>query len=515
MEEKIKLRNILGYASINFLGSGAQGLMSAWLLFFYTTVCGLNPVKAASIFGIARLIDAVGNPILGFLSDGLGQTKFGRRFGRRKPIIAIGILGIAIVFPLLWLSGKSFVYYFTVNMIYEICYTLIFVPGTTLPAEMTQNAAEKAKLIGGKQYCGTLAGFISGLLTAYIFAHYGKTSPTSFFYIGLTWGLINTIALLFFIFNVYERDPKTVVYEDAANSLLEVFKKLGIDLVSCMRNRAFRLHSTMWFLGSVYKQLAGGVLTFFAIYVLSLNTVNVSAVNSVSSGISLVAVFIYIIIAYKIGGPKTYKIGTIIIFVTLLGYVYLAFTGHNSMTLTLFTIFSIVNIVGKAAVDYVPTYQMGFIADIDEAITLKRREGIYNGINGLFGKLATSIESFVLGIGLSAFGFIATSAKAKHFPKQPASAITGISIVTIVFPIILLTIAWIAASRFKLTKETHKLLVDEVERIKAGGSMADVTPDAKAAVEALTGWKYEQCFGHNNVAYTNKSNNVNVKPSTI
>ncbi|AQR95790.1 MFS transporter [Clostridium saccharoperbutylacetonicum] len=504
MNEKIKLRNILGYSSINFLGSGAQGLMSAWLLLFYTTICGLNPIKAASIFTIARLIDAVGNPVLGFISDGFGQTKLGKKYGRRKPFIALGIVGIAIIFPCLWIAGQSFTYYFTVNMIYEIAYTLIFVPGTTLPAEMTQNAAEKAKLIGGKQYCGTLSGFISGLITAWIFSTYGKSSAQSYWYIGLSWGIITTIALIFFIFNVYERDPETAVYEDAAGSLGEVFKKLGVDLVSCMRLKAFRLHSTMWFLGSVYKQLQGGVLTFFALYVLTLDTVNVSAVNSVSSGVSLVAVFIYIILAYKFGGPKTFKLGIGIIFVTLLGYVYLVFTGHNSMTFTLFFIFTVVNIVGKAAVDYVPTYQMGFVADIDEALTLKRREGIYNGINGLFGKLAAAIETSILGIGLAAFGFVSSSAKDK-LVQQPPSAITGIAIVTIVFPIILLTITWFAASRYKLTKETHKLLVDEVNRIKAGGLMEDVTPEAKAAVEVLTGWQYEKCFGNNNVAYTNKS----------
>ncbi|BCZ46766.1 MFS transporter [Clostridium gelidum] len=506
MNEKIKLRNILGYSSINFLGSGAQGLMSAWLLLFYTTVCGLDVVKASSIFVIARIIDAVGNPLLGFISDSFGQTKLGRKFGRRKPFIALGIVGIAIIFPCLWIAGHSFVYYFAVNMIYEISYTLIFVPGTTLPAEMTQNAAEKAKLIGGKQYCGTLSGFISGLITAWIFTTYGNSSAQSFWYIGLSWGIITTLALLFFLFNVYERDPKTVVYEDAAGSVVEVFKKLGVDLVSCMRLKAFRLHSIMWFLGSIYKQLAGGVLTFFAMYVLSLTKVNVSAVNSVSSGISLVAIFIYIILAYKFGGPRTFKLGIGIILVSLLGYVYLVFAGHNSMTLTLFFIFTIVNIVGKAAVDYIPTYQMGFVADIDEALTLKRREGIYNGINGLFGKLAAAIESIVLGVGLSAFGFISSSAKDKVV-EQPASAITGISVVTIVFPIVLLTIAWIAASRYKLTKETHKLLVDEVNRIKAGGLMDDVTTEAKEAVEVLTGWKYEQCFGNNNVAYTNKTLN--------
>lgn len=31
--------------------------------------------------------------------------------------------------------------------------------------------------------------------------------------------------------------------------------------------------------------------------------------------------------------------------------------------------------------------------------------------------------------------------------------------------------------------------------------MKDVTPQAREVIEDLTGWKYEQCFGHNNVGY--------------
>ncbi len=501
MNEKLKIRNILGYASINFLGSGAQGLMSAWLMFFYTSVCGISPVKAGFIFGAVRLVDAVGNPILGFISDAVGQTRFGRKYGRRKPFIALGIIGIAFVFPSLWIAGKTFTYYLIVNFIYEISYTLIFVPGTTLPAEMTQNAAEKAKLIGGKQYCGTIAGVLTGALTGYIFTTYGKTTAKSFWYIGLTYGIITTIFLIFFILNVYERDPKDNIYEDAAGSFVEVFKKLGLDISSSMRNRAFRLHSVMWFLGSVFKQLAGGVFTYFAVFVMLVSTVTVAKINTASSIVSLVALFIYIIVAYKIGGPKTYKIGSAIVFLGSAGYLVLVFMGHSSITVTLFVIIAIVSLIGKTAVDYVPTYQMGFIADIDEAITGKRREGVYNGVNGLFGKVASAIEPLVLGGVLSVFGF--KSGKTVHV--QSHSAVIGICVVTIVVPVVLLLITWVAASSFKLTKETHKLLVDEVNRVKAGGSKADVTPEAKVAIEELTGWKYEQCFGNNNVGYKNKN----------
>lgn len=43
--------------------------------------------------------------------------------------------------------------------------------------------------------------------------------------------------------------------------------------------------------------------------------------------------------------------------------------------------------------------------------------------------------------------------------------------------------------------------MNEIKRVHDGGSMADVTPEARAVVEDLTGWKYEKCFGYNNVGY--------------
>ena len=56
-----------------------------------------------------------------------------------------------------------------------------------------------------------------------------------------------------------------------------------------------------------------------------------------------------------------------------------------------------------------------------------------------------------------------------------------------------------------MTKESHKLLVDEVNRVKAGGDRSAVTPEAKKAIEDLTGYAYENCFGNNNVGYHEKS----------
>lgn len=499
MNEKLKIRNILGYSSINFLGSGAAGMISAWLMYFYVTVCGIGAIQAGLIFTVARLIDAVGNPILGFISDNFGKTKLGMKFGRRKFFMLIGIIGIVILFPLLWTNGHTFVFYFIINFLYETCYTLIFVPGTTLPAEMTQNAAEKAKLIGGKSYCGNISSIIAAFIPAQFFIMFGKNAPKAFLYTGVTYGIIMALALIFFYCNVYERDPKTIVYEDSAGSIIEIFKKLGLDISSSMRNRSFRLHSVMWFLGSIFKQITGGVFTFFAIDVLLVSSVTVANINGVSAIVSCIALFGYIILAYRFGGPKAFMVGSAIVFVSLAGYLGMVIMGKSSLIVTLLVVFAIVNIAGKTSIDFVPTYQMGFIADIDEAITGKRREGVYNGVNSFFGKIAQAVESAVLGFALAACGF--KSGKNIKVSMQPHSAIVGICIIAIAVPFVLLLITWVAAARFKLTKESHKLLVDEVNRVQAGGSKDDVTPEAKGAIEELTGWRYEQCFGNNNVGY--------------
>ena len=60
--------------------------------------------------------------------------------------------------------------------------------------------------------------------------------------------------------------------------------------------------------------------------------------------------------------------------------------------------------------------------------------------------------------------------------------------------VIFAALALIFAITFKLNKRTHGILVDEIDRLKAGGSKADVTPETKAIVENLTGHKYEDVW---------------------
>jgi oligogalacturonide transporter len=103
---KIGLTNYLAYGSGDFLGAGTTALTAAWLLYFYTTFCGLTPIEATFIFAAARVLDAVVSPLMGFLTDNFGTTWLGKRFGRRKFFI---LLGIPCVFSysLMWVGVRA------------------------------------------------------------------------------------------------------------------------------------------------------------------------------------------------------------------------------------------------------------------------------------------------------------------------------------------------------------------------------------------------------------------------
>ena len=128
---KIGFFNYIAYGSGDFLGAGTTALTAAWLLYFYTTFCGLSPIEATFIFATARVADAVLSPLMGYLTDNFGNTWLGKRFGRRKFFI---LLGIPCVFSysFMWVGDMGYVYYLLTYLLFDIVYTMILVPYETL-----------------------------------------------------------------------------------------------------------------------------------------------------------------------------------------------------------------------------------------------------------------------------------------------------------------------------------------------------------------------------------------------
>ncbi|MCP4753349.1 MAG: hypothetical protein GY866_20860 [Proteobacteria bacterium] len=132
---------------------------------FDTDVFGISAAEAGVIFLIARIWDAVNDPILGFVVD---RTE--TRWGKFRPYLLFGAipLGICLVLafstPDLGHTGKlvwALVTYIMLGMVY----TAVNLPYGSLQAVCTQDPYERSSLAAYRMIFGFLGVLVVGGLT--------------------------------------------------------------------------------------------------------------------------------------------------------------------------------------------------------------------------------------------------------------------------------------------------------------------------------------------------------------
>jgi sugar (glycoside-pentoside-hexuronide) transporter len=131
--------------------AGGQGMiyaiMSSYISDFYLNVLGLTPVFVLLLMLLARVWDAVNDPIMGIIVD-----KTETRWGKFKPYILMTPVPVAVLTFLLFfapdisLTGKM-IYAGTTYVLWGMIYTMSDVPFWSLPNAMTPNPKERATIL--------------------------------------------------------------------------------------------------------------------------------------------------------------------------------------------------------------------------------------------------------------------------------------------------------------------------------------------------------------------------------
>ncbi len=123
---------------------------------------GMNPALVGLMGAIARVTDALTDPLMGFISDNTRS-----RWGRRRPYIFLGALSAGLIFALLWQlpAGRSEMFYFWFfligSIIFYLAYTLFATPWVALGYELTPDYHERTRLMGVQNFIGQLAYVVS------------------------------------------------------------------------------------------------------------------------------------------------------------------------------------------------------------------------------------------------------------------------------------------------------------------------------------------------------------------
>ena len=157
---------------------------------------GSRRSRPASIFAIARLLDAVASPLIGYISDHFHHTWLGRKFGRRRFFILLAV-PLLPSFALMWVDGQTYWYYLVTYVFFELVYAMEIIPYETLAAEMSPDYRAKAKFAGARILCGQIVRHprASGLPARHR-SRAARTPRETFFYMGVIFSVIFMLVAL-------------------------------------------------------------------------------------------------------------------------------------------------------------------------------------------------------------------------------------------------------------------------------------------------------------------------------
>ena len=492
-KRKITIPVSIGYGVTDIMGGGAFTVIGAWLLFFYTTFVGLSPVEAASIVAIARIVDAIVSLFMGSFTDHFYKNYLGKKFGRRRFFLLIGA-PLMLVYALLWLDGMTWGFYLAVYLAFEIIAAMVLIPWETLPSEMTKEFNSRTKMSTCRMFFSATGTFLATFIPGLLIGFFGEHNANAYLINGVVFAVLFMVCVFISWKVTWERDltPEMLAELERPSEAKTFREKLAMlgnlfkDYGSTLKVRAFRKHLAIYLFSFTAKDVYNTVFVFFCVYCLHVSSSLAGTLLSMSI-VGLPVTLLAGMAIIKSGPSRLYVFAYTVMMTCLLG-LFLVYQFPTDNKVVLLVVLAAVYQVGRCVLEFTPWNVFPFIPDIDEMITRQRREGLFAAVMTFSRKTTVAIATFIVGLLLQSGGFV------KGSQVQPESAVNMIASLLFIGTAGLLMLALWQALTFRLNKRTHKIFVDEVERLKANGAKSDVQPETREVVEDLTGYSYDMLW---------------------
>ena len=259
-----------------------------------------------------------------------------------------------------------------------------------------------------------------------------------------------------------------------------------------MRIRAFRLHLGMYLGGYISQDIFNAAFTFFVIFALAGSTAIASGLLGTMYIVQFVAVIIAINLALRASPSRAYQVAAADFAVGALALVGLWLLGVPATSPWIWLPI-ILSGLGRGALNYIPWATYNYMADVDEIVTGQRREGSFAGVMTFVRKATQAAAVAGVGFIMQAGGFVSGA------QVQSDQAILTMALLLGIGTVGCLSAGIYISTRFRLSPATHDILMHEIEHLRSGARTPS-TPAARAVVEDLSGWRYDQLWGNNPVA---------------
>ncbi len=432
-EKPLPRRLIATWATGAFGVSVLMNGISALSLFYFTVVLQIEPALAGLLIFIARIYDAVTDPLSGWLSD---RSK--SKLGRRRPFLFAGAFVSAVSFAALFnapFTGDgtpTILYVLAMLLLYTTGYSLFNVPYMAMPAEMTRSYHERSVIHGYRVASAAIGGLAVQMMAGFLLEGLGK-GPLAHSILGFTGGGLILVTMLVTFFGT-ARLPVDVV---PPNSLS--FRE---QLRGFIENRPFQQVMGVKLVQLVGISASSGGLLFFLANVIDRPLSLLPLIGLATTVGVLTSTPALLWLSRRIGKRGGYAVSAAITGVAALSWA-LAQPGEPVWALVLRGYLLGIAFAGNVM------FAMSMLADtmeLDQHRTGVRREGTYSAAYSFVEKLASSLGPLVLGGALSLAGFDPSRPPAEATPEVRQAVLLGIAYV----PAAMAVLAVLILSRYRL-----------------------------------------------------------------
>ncbi|SDN00746.1 MFS transporter [Actinomyces ruminicola] len=417
------------------------------MLYFYVSVLGMDAAVYAGVYTVYGVIDAVDNPVFGYVSD---RTR--SRWGRRRPYLIVGaLLLLGSMIALFWVpdavvarkTGLLVAWFATFAILAEASDSLINANYGALLPELFPAERRRALANSLRQGLQLIAMIISLGLTPLLargvlgcdVAYPRCTDPTrGYELLAVIYGMVATAVIIFMALGIHENPD--IVEEERPRFVASI--------VQIVTNRYFWTVGVVSACFGAAMALILGGLQFYVDHSLGGGALHATILQATVILTSIGFLALWTILVRRYGAARTWKIALPVAAVSFLPL----FFANN-----LFTAIIAGLCVGLGYSGMLATNDLIFarILDHDAATTGIHREGIFLSAFGVLGRLsAIPVSVALLSLGwlfgyhsgddpgtqaglawrvymsLYPFGLLAIGAVISRFVQVPADTQTGV-----------------------------------------------------------------------------------------
>ncbi|WP_308636221.1 MFS transporter [Paenibacillus silvisoli] len=420
------------------------GLVSTFLMVFYTDEFGIDAAVVGTLFLIARIWDAVLDPVVAVWID-----RINTRWGKFRPFVLLGgsivsLLTVLCFYAPAFSMPMKIVYICVTYMLWNTAYSLFDVPYWSLAPTLTNDTAERTKIIAFPKILGAVGIIIaSAAVSPMVKALGGGEDARGYLWTALIFALMCTLLIILMFRNTQERfaaaSTERKSLKDSMNVVTRNKPLLIVTLASFFASTPLVLKNTMTVYYLKYNVGDEGLLPLFLLS---------------GMGLMLVAMGITPKIAAKQGKKRTFMIGGLISILANAAFYFV----QPEQTALVFAV-NAISMLGIGFILVLVTSMQADTIEYAEWKTGKRSESIVTSVGTFNAKLCSAIAGALAGYGLSLSGYVADAA-------QTNSVLDGIQLMMSLLPAAGLVLCVASISFYGLSERKYEEIKESLNARK-------------------------------------------------